>query len=201
MIELLVVIAVIAVLAAILFPALASAKKKAKEPVDISNMRQLYMAICMYEDDYENTSPASLGLVASYVNAPQLFASPGDVLRTPYPDNLWPAHALMPCEGGTSLFKISYAYLKSFPPNDENAERWNLLRNNSQIGILGSPWSGVPQSSRNFSIPCDDGVVDSLGPPMVGPILRVNMDGSFYRLAKNRSMDAVGVTADLFFDR
>ena len=200
-IELLIVMTIIAVLAAIVFPVLASSKKKATEPVDISNMRQIYMAIVMYEDDHSTSAPASLVLAESYVDSPQLFASSGDIIGTPYADNFWPAHALVPCEGGTSPFKISYGYLRSFPPYGEDVEHWDLARNNSQIGILASPWSGSPMSSRNFSMRCATGVVDSLGPPMVGPILRINMDGSFYRLAKNRSIGAVGVTSDLFFNR
>src|SRR5438105_4559122 len=56
LIELLVVIAVIAILAAILFPAFAQAREKAPQTMCASNLRQMGLALMMYREDYDNVN-------------------------------------------------------------------------------------------------------------------------------------------------
>lgn len=53
LIELLVVIAIIAILAAILFPVFAQAREKARSTADLSNLRQIGLAIQMYAQDWD----------------------------------------------------------------------------------------------------------------------------------------------------
>ena len=53
LVELLVVIAIIIILAAILFPVFAKAREKAQQSRCINNLKQMSIAMEMYEDDYE----------------------------------------------------------------------------------------------------------------------------------------------------
>jgi prepilin-type N-terminal cleavage/methylation domain-containing protein/prepilin-type processing-associated H-X9-DG protein len=92
LIELLVVIAIIAILAAILFPVFARAKMAAKKASDLSNTKQIGLAMQMYLESFDDTyppcnhrlepTPVELHwswMLLPYVKSETLFVSPADI--------------------------------------------------------------------------------------------------------------------------
>jgi prepilin-type N-terminal cleavage/methylation domain-containing protein len=70
LIELLVVIAIIAILAAIMLPALARAKARAQAIICLNNTKQLLLAWQMYVNDHEDRLPYNLGMIGSPFRTP-----------------------------------------------------------------------------------------------------------------------------------
>ncbi len=92
LIELLVVIAIIAILAAMLLPALASAKKRATQATCLSNQKQLALAWMMYADD---NADRVIGFSTAAGASPPNWRVEADLVTTPVPAGLTGQAALI----------------------------------------------------------------------------------------------------------
>jgi prepilin-type N-terminal cleavage/methylation domain-containing protein/prepilin-type processing-associated H-X9-DG protein len=157
LIELLVVIAIIAILAAMLLPALAKAKDQGIQIQCISNKKQLQLGWKLYADDFQNymlpNAPLSYGLaLLNYVWCP---CADGGENWLAYPDNtnvLWYRQSILaPYE----LNQLGVYRCPGDNINSANGQRLRSVSMNSQMGWVyldGNSGLGVP-TQQNYAAP------------------------------------------------
>jgi prepilin-type N-terminal cleavage/methylation domain-containing protein len=212
LIELLVVIAIIAILAALLLPALASAKQKAQATKCLSNLRQWGLAFNMYAQENDDFVPDEGDVVAA-IN------STGSPTATDNYDNAWyncvapfikqtklvdlygaNGHPKTPpLPGSSSIFSCPSAPDPDTRLGYQNpptvAKAYFMYGENARLCInLGTRLSGV-QQTKLFSLPkaCDTiflaevngDAVDATGAPLAN-VAQSNVTG-YYSVARHSS--------------
>ena len=115
LIELLVVIAILAILAALILPAISGAKGKARRTACLNNLRQLNLGVRMYSDDSRDVSP-SLGAAAAKTNILSLYSGYKQLMKNYVGLNAAssPQDKLFACPA--DAFYIDIFTGKSWPP-------------------------------------------------------------------------------------
>ena len=152
LIELLVVIAIIAILAALLLPSLANAKKQAHRAGCASNQHQIHLAYQMYVGDNDDWFPVAPGLAS--VGGQTGTNHGNDVVRGLVEERKRPLNRYTgstevfrcPADKGDSLMKGGHDHVFTYLGNSYRVPWWNAFRVKRVIGLAypnqNDRWTG-----------------------------------------------------------
>jgi prepilin-type N-terminal cleavage/methylation domain-containing protein/prepilin-type processing-associated H-X9-DG protein len=157
LIELLVVIAIIAILAAMLLPALTKAKQKAKQSACVNNMREIGLALVMYNSDYNQY--------------------PGD-LRTANNTYVWQPRLLYLMAKNRNAFFCPAALTQAAWDTNLNNTLQLVIGEDGKPDPFGIPTGGTDNQGARFSLGYNDWGL-TITTPQLG--LGGDVDGGLYQ--------------------
>jgi len=164
LIELLVVIAIIAILAAMLLPALGLAKEKARSIGCMNNLRQIGLGIVMYADDNGDA------LVPAEYNKGN-----GAKYQEGWPTLLYNGKYLT-AEKSDSYYTVAKgAMVFRCPSSLPKVYRFGPISRDDPEGAMAWPYTSE-STGTEFKIDCWYGINGSTGNPQKWPFVRLPMD-------------------------